>query len=188
MHGNTADCALSKLVHIHFYIYYACRGRSVHGFTGHLLHHGCKHWNVYYQVQSIFGDILFKKYLSTLVAFANITTPTEFRNAVSCAVLPAGFNWCTVFILMPLEMGFGMMEKLTAICTKNINETQESTGDSVDPIAFITDPIQQYVLTINKDGLGKSNYTGSFVQYCKTEAATCSGYCYTGLNCTYTNG
>ena len=122
---------------------------------------------------------------STLVAFGNIVTPTEFRNAIACAVLPAGFNWCTVLILMPLEMGFGMIEQLTILCTKGINATEVGKEESIDPIAFITDPIQQYFLTINKEGLGVTGYTGSFVKYCKEKAGVCEEYCITGLNCTY---
>lgn len=122
------------------------------------------------------------------MAFANIRTPSEFRNAIACAVLAAGFNWCTVLVLLPLEMGFGMLEQLTAACTKNINETHDSKEGFVDPIKFITEPIQQYIITINKEGLGNTNYTGSFVQYCKNEAEICTDYCSTGLNCTYDNG
>lgn len=35
---------------------------------------------------------------STLVAFGNIATPSEFRNSMACAALPAMFNWLTVLV------------------------------------------------------------------------------------------
>ena len=37
-------------------------------------------------------------------------------------------------------------------------------GINFDPIGAITDPIQQFILVIDKTGLGQQNYTGSFVK------------------------
>jgi len=135
-------------------------------------------------IYCIMGSNIGTSITSTLVAFGNVATPSEFRNSVACAVLAAAFNWSTVFILLPLEMWFGMIEEITAACTKNIDQNQTSSaGDAVDPIKFITEPIQKYIITINKEGLGEANYTGSFVEYCKHRADECRDYCETGPKC-----
>ena len=64
---------------------------------------------------------------------------------------------------MPLEIIFHMLEKVTGAITSGIDESSTTT-DSFDPIAAITDPLQEYILKVDKTGLGDTNYTGSFVK------------------------
>ena len=115
-------------------------------------------------VYTIMGANVGTSITSTLVAFGNVGTPSEFRCAMEAAVLVAAFNWCTILVLMPLEIIFDMMEKLTGAIVAGIDESATGSTDSFDPIAAVTDPLQEYIIKINKDGLGDTNYTGSFVK------------------------
>ena len=120
-----------------------------------------------------------------MVAFGNVATPSEFRNSIACAAVPAAFNWLTVLVLLPLEMAFGLLENLTAACTAGLDESASTENDGkFDPIGAITEPIQKYILSVNKKGLGNTNYTGTFVKYCKHVAQTCSDICVPDVNCT----
>ena len=114
-------------------------------------------------IYTIMGANIGTSITSTIVAFGNVGTPSEFRAAMEAAVLVAGFNWVTVLVLLPLEIIFGMLEKLTGAIVGGISEENSSTS-SVDPIAYITDPLQQFFLTVDKSGLGSTNYTGTFVK------------------------
>jgi len=90
---------------------------------------------------------------------------------MACAAIPAIYDYLIVLVLFPLEILFQMMESLTQLATKKFESCEgddcqiEESG--FDPIAVITEPIQQYILVIDKDGLGQTNYNGTFVQYCK---------------------
>lgn len=131
--------------------------------------------------------INFLIFLSTLVAFGNIATPTEFRNSMACAALPAMFNWLTVLVLLPLEMNFSMLEKITAAATQNLvqngTESGESGGHGKSPIKAITKPLQQFIISIDKHGLGNSNYSGTFVKYCHERVEKCENFCDYGDKC-----
>ena len=54
-------------------------------------------------IPMIMGANIGTSITSSIVAFANVGDPQEFRNAVSAAVLVAAFNFLTVCILLPLE-------------------------------------------------------------------------------------
>jgi len=129
---------------------------------------------------------------STLVAFGNIATPTEFRNSMACAALPAMFNWLTVLALLPLEMNFSMLEKITAAATQNLVQNGTEPGDSgghgKSPIKAITKPIQQFIISIDKHGLGNSNYSGTFVKYCHERVEKCENFCDYGDECSDLEG
>ena len=55
-----------------------------------------------------------------------------------------------------------MLELITKEITKNVNAGAVD-GSDFDPIAVITEPIQKFILVINKEGLGNTSYSGSFV-------------------------
>ena len=113
-------------------------------------------------VYMIMGANVGTSITSTLVAFGNIERPKEFSLAMESAILGAAFNWVTIFILFPLEAAFNMLQVITEAITKNVNAGSVD-GNDFDPIAVITEPIQKFILVINKEGLGNTSYTGSFV-------------------------
>ena len=70
---------------------------------------------------------------------------------------------------MTLEMIFKMLEKLTYTIVKNVNRGDTNVKkNKFDPIGFIVDPLADYVLVKDKSGLGKEDFNGTFVKYCKS--------------------
>ena len=106
---------------------------------------------------------------------------------MACAALPAMFNWLTVLALLPLEMNFSMLEKITAAATQNLvkngTDSGESGGHGKSPIKAITKPLQQFIISIDKHGLGNSNYSGTFVKYCHERVEKCENFCDYGDKC-----
>ena len=80
-----------------------------------------------------------------------------------------------------------MLEKITAACTVNLvqngTDSESSGGHGKSPIKAITKPIQKYIISIDKHGLGNSNYSGTFVKYCHERAAECESFCDFGESC-----
>ena len=75
------------------------------------------------------------------------------------AILAAAFNWLTVFVLLPLEILFGMMFRLTALIVKPL-ETMTTSAEELefDPIGVVTNPIKH--LLIKEKGRLFSNFLG----------------------------
>ena len=74
-----------------------------------------------------------------------------------------------VLVLMTLEMIFKMLEKLTYTIVKNVNRGDTNVKkNKFDPIGFIVDPLADHVLVKDKSGLGKEDFNGTFVKYCKS--------------------
>ena len=74
-----------------------------------------------------------------------------------------------VLVLMTLEMIFKMLEKLTYTIVKTVNRGDTNVKkNKFDPIGFIVDPLADYVLVKDKSGLGKEDFNGTFVKYCKS--------------------
>ena len=108
---------------------------------------------------------------STLVAFGNVAEKKEFAAAMACAAIPAVYDILIVLILFPLEIIFDMMELLTGLMVAPFADCEDdcnSDGLAFDPIGAITEPIQKFILVKNKQGLGKPDYNGTFVNYCRS--------------------
>ncbi|CBY42068.1 unnamed protein product, partial [Oikopleura dioica] len=132
---------------------------------------GSRLFEVSVGIYCIYGANVGTSITSTLVAFGNVANPTEFRSGMACAAIPAIYAYLIILFLFPLEILFQMMESLTELATQKyaacVGDDCQIEDGGFDPIAVITEPIQQYILVIDKDGLGQENYNGTFVQYCK---------------------
>ena len=115
-------------------------------------------------IYTIMGANIGTSVTSAIVAFGNVGTPSEFRAAMEAAVLVAAFNWVTVFILLPLEIICGMLEKMTWAIVEQIGEDNGIENKLFNPIKYITNPLKQFFIKIDKSGLGSTNYTGTFVK------------------------
>ena len=50
---------------------------------------------------------------STMVSLTNLHNIEEYRLGFTAAILHDIFNWCTILLLLPLEMGTGALERVT---------------------------------------------------------------------------
>jgi len=78
-----------------------------------------------------------------LVALAHVTWREEFRRALAGATVHDFFNLLTVIVLLPLELAFGFLEKISLFLTgifKNLGGLKLG-----DPIGMVTKPVIGWV-------------------------------------------
>ena len=70
---------------------------------------------------------------NTLVSFGHMKRPGEFRNAFAAATIHDFFNLLSILIFLPLELAFGVLEKLSGAATHFIEniETVDASGKGV---------------------------------------------------------
>ena len=59
---------------------------------------------------------------NTLVSFGHVKRPGEFKNAFAAATVHDFFNLLSILIFLPLELAFGILEKLSAALTHVIED------------------------------------------------------------------
>ncbi|MCE2493844.1 MAG: Na/Pi symporter [Alphaproteobacteria bacterium] len=70
---------------------------------------------------------------NTLVSFGHMKRPGEFRNAFAAATIHDFFNLLSILIFLPLELAFGVLEKLSGAATHFIENigTADASGKGV---------------------------------------------------------
>ncbi len=78
---------------------------------------------------------------NTLVSLGHISRTDEFKRAYSCAIVHDIFNILTVAILLPLEIYFGLIEKISLKLGSFILHANIRGAEFKSPIGVITKPI-----------------------------------------------
>ena len=65
---------------------------------------------------------------STMVSLTNLHNLEEYRLGFTAAILHDIFNWCTILLLLPLEMGTGALERLTGYIAAVLDPDTSKTG------------------------------------------------------------
>ena len=50
---------------------------------------------------------------STMISLANLSNLEQFRLGFSAATIHDLFNWCSILLLLPVEMGTGLLENIS---------------------------------------------------------------------------
>ena len=69
---------------------------------------------------------------STMVSLTNLHNLEEYRLGFTAAILHDIFNWCTILLLLPLEMGTGALEKVTGYIAAVLDPDTSDNG--ADPL------------------------------------------------------
>ncbi len=74
---------------------------------------------------------------NTLVSFGHVRQPGEFRNAFAAATVHDFFNLLSILIFLPLELAFGVLEKLSGAATHVVESigTVDASGKGVVKVA-----------------------------------------------------
>ena len=67
-----------------------------------------------------------------MVSLTNLHNLEEYRLGFTAAILHDIFNWCTIILLLPLEMGTGALEKVTGYIAAVLDPDTSDNG--VDPL------------------------------------------------------
>lgn len=87
---------------------------------------------------------------NTLVSLGHIGHRREFRRAFAAATVHDFFNMTAVCIFLPLEMAFGILEKLSGWITGMLYGSGSLNLDSINIIAKLTEPVEAVIHTTFK--------------------------------------
>ena len=64
-----------------------------------------------------------------MISLANLNNLKEYRLGFSAATIHDLFNWCSVLLLLPVEMGTGMLEKISGAIITTVEETEAPVSE-----------------------------------------------------------
>ena len=85
---------------------------------------------------------------NTLVSLGHIARKDEFQRAFNAATIHDFFNVLSVIIFLPLEMAFGLLEKMSGFIVDVLHTGEALTGSGVNPIKAMTQPLTDGVMGI----------------------------------------
>eukprot|EP00081_Caenorhabditis_elegans_P025429 NP_508581.2 Uncharacterized protein CELE_ZK563.2 [Caenorhabditis elegans] len=93
------------------------------------------------------GSELGSSLVNAMVSLAYSGKPEQFRRAFSAAILGDVFNVCGLFVIFPMEMFTGLIEKVSWWIVDPLISEQ---GLSFKTLELLTDPINQVILQVNE--------------------------------------
>lgn len=94
---------------------------------------------------------------STMVSLSNIKKADEYELGFSVAVVHDIFNWLTILFMLPLEIGTGLLEKISGQIVKSANVHQKgSLSGSKFSFRFLFDPIISRIVVLKDESLVSS--------------------------------
>ncbi|MEX1665265.1 Na/Pi symporter [Zhongshania arctica] len=84
---------------------------------------------------------------NTIVSLGHITNKNEFQRAFSAATVHDFFNMLCVVIFLPLEIAFGLLEKISSTVITWLAKIQTS-GNGFNPVKAITEPFAERLVSL----------------------------------------
>lgn len=108
---------------------------------------------------------------NSFIALTLAGDPNEFKRAFSAATLNDGFNLLTTAILLPIEIIFGVLDKLSALLTNAFLPEGSSVSANVNFIGVIINPVTDLFIKLNNTAVdlisqGKPNITQTALRCC----------------------
>jgi len=112
--------------------------------------------DIHIAIPMLMGANIGTSVTNTLVAMTQIGNKDEFQRAFSAATVHDMFNWCTVLIIFTIEclFGVGFLEKMTDVMADNLVGSNV-TGTKIKILGYITDPVVDSIIEIDKGVLKK---------------------------------
>ena len=88
---------------------------------------------------------------NTLVSIASMENKDELKRAFSGSTVHDIFNLLSVICLLPLEVIFHILERLTEKMVENLEDNSASTFES--PIGKIVKPLSKHIISVDKSAL-----------------------------------
>ncbi|XP_041050366.1 sodium-dependent phosphate transport protein 2B-like [Carcharodon carcharias] len=104
--------------------------------------------NVKASIPIIMGVNVGTSVTSTLVSLAQSGEQNEFRRAFAGSAVHGIFNWMTVIILFPTEVGTGLLYHVSKACIESFNIQSGET--SPDILKVITEPFTQLIIKLDQ--------------------------------------
>ncbi|XP_053108226.1 sodium-dependent phosphate transport protein 2B [Hemicordylus capensis] len=129
---------------------------------------------VQHGIPIIMGANIGTSVTNTIVALMQAGDRNEFRRAFAGATVHDFFNWLSVFVLLPLEVGTGYLYHLTNVIVKSFRF--ESGENAPELLKVITDPFTKLIIQLDKSvidaialGDGSAKNKSLVKMWCKTK-------------------
>jgi len=96
-------------------------------------------------IPMIMGANIGTSITSTIVSLGHVTNKEEFQRAFNAATIHDFFNVISVLIFLPLEIIFGVLEKISAAMVGIFASSSGMSVDGINPIKAITKPISNTI-------------------------------------------
>ncbi|XP_067868027.1 sodium-dependent phosphate transport protein 2C-like [Heterodontus francisci] len=104
--------------------------------------------NVKASIPIVMGVNVGTSVTSTLVSLAQSGERNEFRRAFAGSAVHGIFNWMTVIILLPIEIGTGFLYHISKVSIESFNIQSGET--SPDILKVITEPFTQLIIMLDQ--------------------------------------
>ncbi|XP_072344198.1 sodium-dependent phosphate transport protein 2B-like isoform X2 [Scyliorhinus torazame] len=104
--------------------------------------------NVKSSIPIVMGVNVGTSVTSTLVSLAQSGERNEFRRAFAGSAVHGVFNWMTVIVLLPIEIGTGFLYHVSKACIESFNIQSGET--SPDILKVITEPFTQLLIKLDQ--------------------------------------
>ena len=95
-------------------------------------------------IPMIMGANIGTSITNTIVSLGHVTKKGEFQRAFSAATIHDFFNMICVMIFLPLEIAFGMLEKISGVIIGWLGQIQ-TVGTAFNPIKAVIEPVASVV-------------------------------------------
>ena len=85
---------------------------------------------------------------NTLVSFGHLGRGDEFQRAFAAATVHDWFNLLSIVLFLPLEMGFGLLERFSAWCVDRFQDVESYEMGGWDVIGNAVDPGQALLVAV----------------------------------------
>ena len=99
-------------------------------------------------IPMIMGANIGTSITSTLVSLGHIRDKDEFQKAFSAATVHDFFNVMAVLIFLPLEMMFGLLDKVSSFIVNLFSGGIAVSGSGFNPIKMVTGPVKDFVASL----------------------------------------
>ena len=89
-----------------------------------------------------------------MISLANLSNLEEYRLGFSAATIHDLFNWCSIILLLPVEMGTGMLEKISGAIITSVQETGTAVSEESFLLNFhsLFNPIINSLVVLKSQG------------------------------------
>ena len=100
-------------------------------------------------IPMIMGANIGTSVTNTLVAMTQIGNRNEFERAFAAATVHDMFNWCTVLVMLPLELIAHPLEKLSKSIADELVSSTSGEAEEIEILSVIIDPFVDMVIRVS---------------------------------------
>ncbi|KAK0407351.1 hypothetical protein QR680_019149 [Steinernema hermaphroditum] len=109
---------------------------------------------VHNAIPVMMGSEMGSSIMNALISLTQSGDRHHFRRAFAAATMNDVYNVCCVFTILPLEVAFGIIEKLSGELTKPL---QGSHTTEIKTLQYLTDPIVERILKVDDETISQSS-------------------------------